>query len=148
MDIGSYVTLYRELAYTGSEIIKLLHGALVKCNNDVDGFDDIKEFKQNDSSFDFRFFDFKICIEFKVCTSKEEVFIEWYLDKKDFLDPERQLNLIIKDSVDRNSNIKSSMIKDKGYNPRYAKLYFMETLMIFCEKIDEYEFNKKASLNK
>jgi hypothetical protein len=146
MDILQYITLFRELSFTSADVMKSLYGGLEKYKNSLDGFGDIKDSKKSDVLLNFQFLGFNIWIELKICTLKEVVFIEWYLDDEDFSDSDRQKTLIIKDTVDRNSNIKSSMIKDKEYNILYAKIYFAETLLTFCEKIDEIEFNKSIQI--
>jgi hypothetical protein len=134
-----------ELAYTGNEIIKSLYEALGKSKNRIDGFGYVKEFKENDSSINFLFLNSKICIESKVCTSKEEGFIEWYLDQKDFLDSKTPKILIIKDSFDRNFYIKASTEAEKEYHKNHANNYFIKTLATFCKKIDEITLNKKVN---
>jgi hypothetical protein len=136
--IMEYVTLYRQLGDVGIQIIKSFHESLKRGNKALGEFSDIKEFKENDDPINFRFLNFKICIELKICTSKRKGFIEWYLDHQDLYSRPMK-TLVIKDSFDGNGNIKTSVGEEKEYRVGYPKTYFTEALMTFCQKVDETE---------
>jgi hypothetical protein len=144
MELMDYITLYRELAANGVEIIKSLNDALERSSKKYDGFSYIKESKENDGSINFQFLDFRICIKLKICTLKEKGYLEWYRYSDDPGSKDTQV-LIISDSFDRNRNIKASANAGNEYHIAYATKYFIETIMAFCEKVDLLEFDENSA---
>lgn len=145
MDYVNYTTLFMKLTEPCENIIESMYQGFTNIKKHYEtssgntfGFGDIKRLN---NSIEFQYFDFSICIELKICASKEVGLIKWYRIHQDF-ESKPHKTLIIKDSFDNFGHIKASTESSMEYNYRNANIYFFHSLMNFCEKNDEIEFNQ------
>lgn len=135
-----YVTLFMRLSEVSNKIIEPMFQAIEKIKS-VYPFDEIKK---SENAINFQFLDFIVCIELEICASKKVGFIKWYRIHQN-LESKRQKTLIIINSFDELGNIKTSLELKMKYDVAKAGIYFFNTLIDFCKKNDESEFNKNLS---
>jgi len=147
MRIMDYVNRFKSFEDSCNKIIKEIHEWTEKIKKDTEELtgkpDQISDILLQENSIEFKFLYFNIFIKLDICASKERGFIRWYYVKPEHEEKPRMI-LILNHAFNYEGDITTSTEPLSGYARENKHLYYPETLSLFCEKVDEIEFNKKA----
>lgn len=146
MEIKIYINLFGKLEEQRKYIFKSMNRAFETMKKKIEeSFDStslVGNIEKLNNAIKFQFLDFIIYIELEICTSKEVGLIKWYLFQELDSKPPQKI-FIIKDLFTETGDIKPSLDSASQYDSADAQLYFVHTIMQFCEKKDEFVFNQK-----
>ncbi|PKN69063.1 MAG: hypothetical protein CVU54_12190 [Deltaproteobacteria bacterium HGW-Deltaproteobacteria-12] len=146
MEIKNYINLFGKLEEQRKDIFKSMNRAFETMKKRIEeSFDStslVGNIEKLNNAIRFQFLDFMIYIELEICTFKNAGLIKWYLYQEVDFEPPQKI-FIIQDLFNERSDIKKSLDSDFKYNSNDTQLYFIHTLMEFCEKRDEFVFNQK-----
>lgn len=139
MGIMGYAREFKRLEEIRNKLIVELTEWIESVNVDIKeeagGADAIRAVQHLDNVIKLKFLDFTLCIKFDICASKNIGFIKWFSEDPEYLDRPKA-KLIFKHKFNHDG------INSHAYENRF--LYFRDTLSLFCEKVDQVEFDEKA----
>jgi hypothetical protein len=142
-----YVNIYKSLSIERKRALSFINDFLnsQKKEKELPSQEilEIKDIKIGDKSISFTFLDFAICIELSICTTKSIGFIRWLNINTDSEGKAGRHPILI-DAFNNDGHIDGDI---SGGNYAFGdnfNLYLAKRLMVFCEKVDQAEFNEKA----
>jgi hypothetical protein len=137
MGLMAYAREFRRLELIRDKMLKEFIAWIESVKEDVreeiNTVDSIRDVQPSRNLVKLKFLDFTLCIIFDVCASKNIGFIKWFLEEPEYTDKPK-MKLIFKHKFNHDG------INSHTFENIY--LYFRDTLSLFCEKIDQSEFDK------
>ncbi len=138
--IIEYAEKFRRLAYTRStwitatkDWLEFAKKEIVEETGDFD-LNLIRDIQVLENSVKFSFADLHVCIEFHICATKELGFVKWFLEDQQSETDKNRRALILRHKFNRDG------VETHARENR--RQYFNDSLSLFCEKVDQIEFNK------